>query len=324
MHRCVIIAVSLASALLLTRGAQADYKQAVAYYMQGRFDRAIQELKPDLDKNPDWESGHRLLGLSYLNLHNNALAISSLTRAVQLKSTAFSTYQGLAQAYYNMQKYDDCIQTLNAGEQFASAKDPKEQSANLYRLHHLRGTAYYSQEKYNEAVGDLTEAIRINQTDWSDYGLLGISLYGLTRYDEAIQALQQANTMKPGQSVTAEYLGKAYLRKGIAALSGKQYSEAIGFLQRAGEYAPRDGYVFFNLAEAHLFLKDYADSEKALIKAAEVMPQNPDVYSRLGLVYEKQKKWEPSLKAYQKAAELKPSEDLKEAIERVTAMKKTK
>jgi len=48
--------------------ARADYKQAVAYYMQGRYDKAIQELKPDLDQNPDWEIGHRLVGLCYLNL----------------------------------------------------------------------------------------------------------------------------------------------------------------------------------------------------------------------------------------------------------------
>ena len=44
----------------------ADYKQAVAYYNQGQFDKTIQELKSDLDRNPDWEFGHRLLGLSYL------------------------------------------------------------------------------------------------------------------------------------------------------------------------------------------------------------------------------------------------------------------
>src|SRR5262245_42094133 len=50
------------------RFARADYKQAFAYYQQQRYDKAIQELKPDLDQNPDWEFGHRLAGLSYLGL----------------------------------------------------------------------------------------------------------------------------------------------------------------------------------------------------------------------------------------------------------------
>ncbi len=83
-----------AAAALACAPLAADYKQAVAYYMQGRYDRAIQELKPDLDQNPEWEFGHRLAGLSYLKLKNNALAIASLSRAVALKSKAFSTYLG--------------------------------------------------------------------------------------------------------------------------------------------------------------------------------------------------------------------------------------
>ena len=130
MKRFLLFSMILAGAVLSERPAQADYKQAVVYYMQGRYDKAIQELKPDLDQNPDWESGYRLAGLCYLNLKNNALAISSLSRAVQLKSSAFSTYQALGQAYFNMQKFDNCVQILNEGEQFASAKEPKEQESN--------------------------------------------------------------------------------------------------------------------------------------------------------------------------------------------------
>ena len=61
--------------VLATGVGRADYKQAVMLYNQGQFDKAIQELKPDLDQNPNWEFGHRLVGLSYLSLKNNALAV---------------------------------------------------------------------------------------------------------------------------------------------------------------------------------------------------------------------------------------------------------
>jgi len=312
----------LAVTLLSARSGLSDYKQAVVYYNQGHYDKAIQELKPDLDQNPDWESGHRLVGLCYLNLQNNALAISSLTRAVQLKSTAFSTYLGLGQAYFNMQKFDNCVQALNSGEQFASGKDPKEQESNQYKLHHLRGSAYFRLDKFNDAANDLTAALRINQGLWSDFGELGVAYYNLNRYDEAIQALGKALAMKPGQKPATDFLGKAYFKKGIGELSAKQYAQAIDSLQKAAEYAPRDGYVHYNLAEAYLFRKNYAESERALNKALEIMPQNAEVYSRLGLVYEKQKKWDPSLKAYQKAEELSPSAGTKEAIKRVNELKK--
>jgi tetratricopeptide (TPR) repeat protein len=304
----------------LAASAFADYKQAVAYYMQGRYDKAIQELKPDLDQNPDWEFGHRLAGLCYLKLRNNALAISSLTRAVALKSKAFSTYLGLGQAYFNMQRYDSCLDALNQGEQFlASEKEPEKER---YKLLQLRGYAYYQLQNFEQAVSALQAAIRISSAEWADFSQLGIAFYNLKRDDEAIQALLKALAMKPGHSVTAEYLARAYFRKGITALSAKQYDQALDFLRKARDYNPKDGFIYYNMAEADIFQKNYTDAEKSLNQALEIMPRSAEVFQRLGLVYEKQKRWDLALNSYQKAYELNQSPGLKEAIDRVNELKK--
>jgi tetratricopeptide (TPR) repeat protein len=313
-HSLGILAFSLTAALLVGP-AIADYKQAVAFYNQGKYEQAIQELKPDLEQNPNWEFGHRLLGLCYLNLNNNALAASSLSRAVQLDSTAFSTYYGLGQAYFNMQKFDNCIPALDRAVSLADKeKQPEIEKA---KVHKLRGSAYYRMEKYSEAVSDLTNAIRVDPSDWADFSMLGASYFQLNRGDEAIEALEKALSMKPGQSATAELLGKVYFKKGIDALSSKQYSATVEALLKAKEFDPQNGYIYYNLAEAFRAQKKYSDAEKALIQAVDLMPQSSDVYRRMGLVYEMQKKWEPALKAYKKAEEINPSKSSKEAIERV-------
>lgn len=312
------VVILLAGMFLLAPVLRADYKQAYAYYMQGRYDRAIQELKPDLDQNPDWEFGHRLVGLSYLNLKNNALAISSLTRAVQLKSTAFATYYGLGQAYFNMQKYDNCTQAADQGEPFAKSNDEK------YKLHHLKGSAYFRQDRFNETINEITAGLRDANGDWSDYSELGIAYHSLKRYDEAIQALQKSAALNPGQSTTSEFLGKAFLAKGAAALAGKQYGAALDSLRKAKDFNPKDGYIYYNLAEALLFQKNYSEAEKALTQALDLLPRNADVLVRLGLVFEKQKKWDQALNAYQKAQEITPAAGIKEAIGRVTEAKKQK
>ncbi len=306
----------LAFAMLLAMPAWADWKQAVAYYNQGQYDKAIQELKPDLDKNPDWESGHRLVGLCYLNLKNNALAIVELSRAVQLKSPVFVTFQGLAQAYFNSDRVDQCVQTLIQGEPLA--KQPAEQ----YSLHHLRGSAYYRLQRYEDVVEDLTEAIRIRSSEWVDFSQLGVAYYNLGRFDEAVQSLQKALTLKAGDSVTTQVLGKSLFKLGVAALAAKQYDQAIDYLSKAGAATPNDGYVFYNIGEAYLFLNNQPEAEKAFNQALNLLPRNANVYQRLGLVYEKQKKWDPSLNAYQKALELNPLPGIKEAIARVAEMKK--
>ena len=305
-----------AGAVLIALPGMADWKQAVAYYNQRQFDKAIQELKPDLDKNPDWEFGHRLVGLCYLNLKNNALAIVELGRAVQLKSKEFVTYEGLAQAYFKSDRLDSCVQALAQGEAFADKPDEQ------YSLHHLRGSAYYGLQKYDLAVGDLTEAIRIKPGEWADFSQLGVAYYNLNRHDEAVQALQKALSIKPGDGITTQMLGKSYFKSGVGALGSKQYPEAVDLLRKAGTYIPNDGYVFYNLGEACLFSNNYSEAEKAFNQALSLLPRNADVFHRLGLVYEKQKKWDLSLNAYQKAAEINSSPQLKEAIARVTEMKK--
>jgi tetratricopeptide (TPR) repeat protein len=313
--------VFAAALILLERPAAADYKQAVAYYMRSQFDKAIQELKPDLEANPDWEPGHRLVGLCYLNLRNNALAVSSLTRAVQLKSTSSSTYYGLGQAYFNMQKYDYCVLALDQGEPFIKNEKPSDQEMQRHRFYHLKGSAEYRLGKFNEAINDLAAAIRTDQSDWTDFSELGFSYYNLNRPDEAIQSLQKAASMKPGQAVVTEYIGKSYFKKGVDALKAKNYPQAIDALTKAKEINPSDGYISYNLAEAYLFQKRYPEAEKALIQAVTAMPKSADVYMRMGLVFEKQKKWDMALNSYKKANEIKPSYGLKD-IERVNQAKK--
>jgi len=313
------VALILANGLLVVP-VKADYKQAVAFYNQKRFDKAIQELKADLDRNPDWEFGHRLLGLCYLGLNNNALAVSALSRAIQLKSTAFSTYYGLGQAHFNMQKYDNCITALNQGESLAAKeKEPEKEKAKLFKL---RGSAYYRVNRFSEAADDLTNALRVNQFDWAVFSMLGVCYFNLNRLDEAIQTLEKALSMKSGQNETADILGKAYFKKGVSALSGKQYAAAVQSLLKARDYSLNNGYVYYNLAEAYLFQKKYSEAEKALNQAAELMPRSPEVNWRMGLVYEKQKKWDLALNAYKKAGEINPSKEIKEAIARVTENKK--
>lgn len=313
-------AVVLALAVALGPAvARSDFKQAYAYYQQQRYDRAIQELKPDLDQNPDWEFGHRLAGLSYLALRNNALAIASLTRAVQLKSTTFSTYQGLGQAYFNMKKYDNCIQVLGQADALAKTAEDK------YKVHYTRGTALYQLENFAGAANDLSAALRDKggaSGDWTLYSQLGIAYYNLKRYDEAIQTLQKALALKLGHNATTDFLGKSYLKKGVAALQAKQYDAALDNLRKARENTPKDGFVHYNIGEAYLFQKNHAEAEKAYNAALELMPRSAEVFQRLGLVYEQQKKWDLATRAYQRANEINPTPGLKEALDRVAELKK--
>jgi superkiller protein 3 len=309
MKRCFLIRVLffLLFAAAVVCPSLADYKQAVAYYTQGDYNRAIQALRPDLERSPDWEFGHRLLGLSYLNIGNNALAASSLSRAAELGSTTFATYYGLGQAYFNMRRYDDAISALNRSETLAARE--KNQEVEGARVHTLRGTAYYRTNRFSEAINDLQRAVRVNSSDWTLFFMLGASHFNINRTDEAIQAFERAVALKPDEASVRDALGRAYLRRGVQALSGNRFQDAIQALLRARTYDPNNGFISYNLGEAHLFERRYAEAERELTAAAARLPSNAGVFTRLG---------EQALKAYRRAYELSPSHELRETIDRVT------
>jgi tetratricopeptide (TPR) repeat protein len=315
-HSLIGFAVlAVTTAILIVPSARADWKQAVAHYSQGKYLDAINDLKDDMANNPEWESGHRLLGLCYLRMGNNALAASELSRAAELKSPAFVTYFGLGQAQFSLKKYDKCISALNAAEPLvAKEQNQKELKADLYAL---RGKAYYTTGKYNEAVSDLKKAIGENQSDWMTYNILGDSYFKLNNLDEAIQYLEKAHSMKSSDASITANLGKVYLKQGIEALKATNYDLAIKALSKAKDYNSKDGVALYNLGEAYFFKKDYPKAEEALAQAMNFIPKNADAWGRLGLVYENQKKFPLALEAYTKADTISPTAETKKAIERV-------
>ena len=295
--------------------AMADYKQAVAYYTQGDFNKAIQELKEDIVDSPDWEFGHRLVGLCYLNIGNYALAVSSLQRAVELKSTAFATYYGLGQAYFNMKRYNDAIAALDRSEPFAAREEKPD--VEKAKINTLRGTIYYITDRFSEAVTELQGAIRVDSSDWELFFMTGASYFNTNRDDDAIKALEKAAELKPDEKSVSDILGKAYFRKGVQALSSGRYNEAIRDLGRARTIDPDSGYINYNLGEAYVFEKRYAEAERELVVANAKIPDNAGILTRLGFAYERQDKNDLALKTYRRAYDLSPSPELKEAIDRV-------
>lgn len=308
MKRSVLFAALLATA---AAAAHADYKQAVVYYNQGKFEKAAQEIKPDVEANPNWEPGHRILGLSYLGAKDYQRAAASLSRAVELKSTAPSVYLGLAEAYFNLNRYANVVSVLEAGEKYLRSNAEK---ATLYRL---RGSAQYRLRRYNEAIEDLSAALRLSEGGFADYFQLGVAYFFTDRYDQAFAAFEKALQLKPGDKSVSEFMSRLYERRGIAALKNRQYARAAEDLTRAIASNP-SGPLYYNLGVAQLSLNKYDDAEKALLRAAELMPDNFDALYRLGFIYEKRKQYQKAINYYKRAYNLSKDPKIKQSIDRAS------
>ncbi|NOT25750.1 MAG: tetratricopeptide repeat protein [Acidobacteria bacterium] len=140
------------------------------------------------------------------------------------------------------------------------------------------GAVYLSQHRFAEAADVARRALRINERDAWNYGMLGDANTELGRYDEAFEAF---NTMVRLRPDAASYARVAYAHE----LQGR-LSEALRHMQMAAEatsahdpeslawHYTQVGNIYFQMGRIDEAAREYA-------RAQYVFPRHP--YARAGL-----------------------------------------
>lgn len=292
--------------------AQSDYRKGLSYFKQGQYRQAIDEFEQLAKEYPDYESGHRILGLSYLYLKQYELAISELQAALLLKQDAVETYLGLAQAYYNSRRFQEVIPTLNQAE--SHAKSPRTR----YDLLRLRGSAAYNLKQYEQAVEDLEKAIKIQRATASDLLQLGLAHYYLENLDPAKRYLSQVLNYDSDQAEASRFLLIIGYQKGIQYIEDGHYSEAAEAISTYTVEFPEDGEAWFNLGLAYLFAENLEAAENAFLRNTLIKSKNNgESFDRLGYIYEKTNQYKKALEHYQKAADLTGNIEARSSVDRI-------
>ena len=302
-------------AILLGAGsglAQGDYRKGLSHFKQGQYREAIDEFEPLVKEHPNYESGHRILGLSCLHLKQYEKAISELRTALRLKQDAVETYLGLGQAYYNSRRFREVIPTLNQAVPYA--KSPRSR----HDLLRMRGSAAYNLAQYELAVSDLQEASRIQKGSPSELLQLGLAHYHLQRLEPAEQALRQVLTYDPNHAEANRFLHMISYQKGVRMIEEGLYSEAAEAIFAYTERFPEDAQAWFNLGLAHLFADNLEAAKAAFLREVRLRPDSSgESFDRLGYIYEKTKEYQKALEHYQKAAELTGSSEARASVDRI-------
>lgn len=306
-----LLSAGLLTALALAQLlAQGDYQKGVSYYRQGEFAKVIAEFEPIVKEQPEYEFGHRILGLSYLKTKQYEKAIVAFQNALRLKNDNFSTYTGLALAYFNSRRFGEVLPTLEKAE--AYAKTPQDQ----YQLHHIRGAAAYQRQEWARAAASLEKAVSLRPGNADDILQLGIALFQLGRYDQARPYLEQAAALRP-EGEAGRFLRQLQYRRGVDLIEKGRYQGAADLLSDYVESNPGDPQAWFNLGLAYLFTENLAASREAFQRTVRLEPGNGAAWQRLGYIHEKQKRYSEALEAYQMAFELTSKPESKEGVDRI-------
>ena len=130
-----------------------------------------------------------------------------------------------------------------------------------------------------DAVPVLDRLIAAGDGDWRPRYMRAISLDRMDRWTEAETDLQRAMAMSADQPEVLNYLGYAWIDRGV------KVREGMALVERAATGQPQSGAIQDSLAWAHFKLGDYAQAVELLEGAVLLSPADPDVNDHLGDAY---------------------------------------
>ena len=116
--------VLLAGTIPSLMAQEGDYQKGVSYYKQGQYQKTIEEFEKIIAAHPDYESGHRILGDSYLKIKAYDKAIVAFQNALELKGDNYVTHYGLALSFFNEGRYREAMGQAGAKRVYLSGSGP--------------------------------------------------------------------------------------------------------------------------------------------------------------------------------------------------------
>jgi tetratricopeptide (TPR) repeat protein len=296
----------------------------------GKLDLAEQQFKKAATLEPqDYEANHNL-GEFYARSNKIAEAIPFLERAERINPSAYDNGYDLALAYLLEGRLSDARQLI---QDLLKRRDTAE-------LHNLLGQVEERDGNFVAAANEFQAAAHRepsenNIFDWGSELLLhrtlepaievfrqgadrypdsprmaiglGMALYSLGKYDEAVKSLLRAADLNPSDPRGYPFLSGAF------DSSPSQAEEVIERFRRFAELQPKNGRALYYYAMSLWKGKrsqdpslDLQQIEALLKKSLALEPGLAEAHFQLANLYSDQKKYAEALPEYSRARELNP------------------
>lgn len=177
------------------------YKKATISMNYNLVDEAIKYLKEALIQDPTHFPSCYLLGVAYLKKGNLIEARKAFEKSVELDPESADAHSYLATVYQNLKLLEEAEEELKKVLELDNSFNSNFSLAKIY----------YEQEKFDESLIHLSEAIRKNNQSAPAYNLQGVIFNKLGRYPEAISSFQSALKIDSSDLVAGVNLGVAYI-----------------------------------------------------------------------------------------------------------------
>lgn len=167
---------------------KAGFERAVAYNRAGKYEEALTELQPVLQKDPSQWVVHAQLGVAYAGLNRLDEAVAAYQKAIELQPSEPSLHTNLGQVYVKQNRLEDARKEFETAAQL----DPEGAATNYYNL----GVVFYNKGDLKAAIEPLRKATELDPSKADAFYWLGVCLYGTA--ETKIEGNEVKTILAPG------------------------------------------------------------------------------------------------------------------------------
>jgi tetratricopeptide (TPR) repeat protein len=268
---------------------------AVVPYAEKLFQQ-IQQAHPD-DWRPYW-----FLGAIDNITKDDSSALLHFQKVTQLAKWNPDGWIGVASVYYDRERFDDAIETLNEAKQYV----PDE-----FRVYFLLGVAYQRKHENIDAASSLEKALQLNDKSVDAMSALAMTYDDMKRTDESDSLYERALRLDPQNHLILNNYSYSLAERGLQLDRALQMAkEAVNQQPDNQSYLDTYGWVYYKLG-------NYEEAAKWIQKAIDLGSTSAVVNEHLGDIYFKMSDKGRAMLYWQKALQLDSSnQSLREKIER--------
>jgi tetratricopeptide (TPR) repeat protein len=167
--------------------------------------------------------------------------------------------------------------------------------------HISEGNKYIECKDYNQALRELTTAIKIDQKNCSAYNSRGVSLFLNNEYEKSLYDFTQAIKLTPNLSVYYRNRAAAYQALGKFSKAITDYTHAIKRDPQSIILYGYRGDVFYNKKKYKKAIADYS-------YLLNIDPFAIQAYKKRGIAFHFTKKYDQAIQDFSKVISLNPEE----------------
>jgi len=182
------------------------------------------------------------------------------------------------------------------------SEEPAQTDEEKAKLYQEMGIILYSLERYEEAIASYDKAVAINPNDDWAWVFRGIMLGGLERYEEAIASYDKAIAINPNHD-------EAWNNRGNALGELGRYEEAIASYDKAIAVNPNFDLAWHNRGNALGELGRYEEAIASHDNAIAINPNHDEAWYERGYSLNELGRYEEAIASYDKAIAINPNHD---------------